>query len=277
MSVVVSSGFRFLSCDLFEIHGAVSDWRTVLASMHEKRIAATLADWCVSMIDGHADDGRVHDDCRGRSPLSFAWSEMNRRRKEILAGGYRDPEVDFDFEISILPFEGAVYGMVFTEQADWQEAWRAQGVSADFAYWDNSDRPEGVTSADWADRARVWSGILGSNAAGSPGMSGFTAQCVDRLQAPEAAAVLAAAPSVEERIDSRARTVALHRLMEIEMEKRSGNRSPASYMEAFSAAESVLRGTEAGRIILDAERSRLRPLLSAELSVQDLTRTFPAT
>jgi hypothetical protein len=50
------------------------------------------------------------------SPMAEAWSDLMGRANDIVKPGRRDPSVDFDFEVTLFPFDDAILGISFTEQ-----------------------------------------------------------------------------------------------------------------------------------------------------------------
>src|SRR3546814_10315192 len=113
----------------------------------------------------------------------------------------RVPQVDFDFEMTLHPFKGRVYGIAFSEQSDWLAAWMQKPGVEPFAYWDHTDPDEGLSRAEWRRRGRIWSAILDRNG-GTPAMSGFTAQCTPpHAPSPKPAEVVRQVASFEDRLN----------------------------------------------------------------------------
>lgn len=258
MSTKILNGFRFRSSDLFEIHAIISQWRIILAERHRSDLAALMADMCTDVIDRNAIKPAKF---AGKVPYSEVRSEIRTRQKEILGSGSRDPEVDFDFEISVLPHDGAVYGMVFSERQSWIDLWMAQDGVEEYGYWNHVDRPDGVSAAEWKSRAETWNGILRANPAGTPGMAGFTAQCADRFNRPEAEQIMTSMPTFEARVARQAKSAAVERVYVRMEEEKVDMSNPLSVLMKI---DRWLAGD--GAHVLDEERARVETVLSREVS-----------
>lgn len=269
MSTKIYTGFRFRSHDIFDIQRLVAEWRLELASIHRAELASLLAGMCAETIDRNAINPERN---AGRNPFREARQEVRTRQREILGSGHRDPEVDFDFEIAILPYDGRVYGMVFSERSRWVDLWMEKEEVEDFSYWDNSDRPDEVSEKDWKARRMVWDGILRANDAGTPGMSGFSAQCTDRMLQPRLEEVMESIPSLESRVTARSRESAMDSVYHTMREQ--------GRLEEDDNPFSVLRKIERwldgdGAHILKSERSRVTQLLSGSITAEMLTSALP--
>lgn len=144
MSTCIYQGFR-LSTDSFaealRLVEAFRPWVTQQAEKQLDAVMANLAGTGKSASEAH----RVWRDLRTQS------------RKE----GIREPEVDTDFSISLIPVNGGLLGIVFTEHYDWYTAWCTQPGVEEFSYWDNSDGPENLDAVSWQARKQAWQALSG--------------------------------------------------------------------------------------------------------------------
>jgi hypothetical protein len=258
MSTKIHHGFRFRSRDLFEIHEMIARWRVVLADQHRADLAALVAGMAADTVDRNIIRP---ERASGGTPYRIAREEIRTRQKEILGSGSRDPEVDFDFELSILPFGGAVYGMAFCERPRWIDLWMEQGAVDDFSYWNNTDRPDGIAEDEWEERGRIWHDLLLAHPAGTPGMAGFTAQCADRMLQVSAEDILEALPSFEARVARQARNEAVNAVYVRMKEEGKDMSNPFS---VYSKIERWLGGE--GSRLLEEERGRVAGLLAREIT-----------
>lgn len=267
MSTKIYTGFRFRSHDLFEIHGLIARWRQTLAKLHRVELAALIAGMCAETIDRNVTEpGRN----AGKHPYREAREEIRTRQKEILGSGCRDPEVDFDFEVSVLPHDGAVYGMIFSERSRWIDFWMEQEGVEDFSYWNNVDRPSDISQGDWKARSETWSAILRSNAAGTPGMAGFSAQCTDRRVQPDLAEIIDQLPTFEDRLSKQARSAATT-LVYYKMKDEGANLD--NPLETIGRIERWLN--REGAHIVQEEMQRLSRLLARQIDADMLTSELP--
>lgn len=257
MSTKIYSGFRFVPSDLNEIHALLMAYRpAVKAAVHAAQcrfLATTAAD----IIDKAALNGGLAGE-----PLSIAHDEMRRRQKEVRTTGYRDPEVDFDFKLAVMPYGERVYGIVFCEQREWQSAFYGQTWVEHWPYWDNTDEPEGVSRRQWANRGKVWDTILAGDEWDRPVGCGFSYDFEPPPRWPDADDVLAFVPSHADRVER----FAGMRVMDAEFRRLineagidAGSRES---MQFVFAAEKNVRGPK-GKALRKAERERIAALLPA--------------
>jgi hypothetical protein len=270
MSTKIYTGFRFRSHDIFDVQRLVAEWRIELASIHRNELATLLAGMCAETIDRNAVNPERN---AGKNPFREARQEVRTRQKEVLGSGLRDPEVDFDFELAILPHDGRIYGMVFSERSRWVDRWMELDGVEDFSYWDNTDQPDEVSEEDWDARGEVWDSILRANPAGTPGMSGFSAQCTDRMLQPDLGEVMEHIPSFEARVAARARECAMDSVYAA-MKEKERLEEDANLFSVLRKIERWLDGE--GAHVLESERSRVTQLLSGSITAEMLTSTLPA-
>lgn len=278
MSTKVYNGFKFKSSDMIDIHTAIMDFRMELEALHLRALAELYAKLAVQMIDKAAMVPGKH---AGESPLVKAWENVITRQKEIKKTGGRDPDVDFDFSLSILPFRGEVYGIVYTEKSAWRDLWLEKDFVEDFSYWNNSDRPEGLSKDDWKHRSDVWHDMFGTGIFTVPAMCGFNADCTRESLHPSSEDVLAAVPSFEDRVLYHAinevagaefgrRKAAMERDTPEEEQKFI----PSHYFGMVTDARRWLT-TEDGKLAVEAEVSRLRTILPPEITREILIGHLP--
>lgn len=95
-----------------------------------------------------------------QKPLHQAWCEMDDRRREIARTKRRDPLVDIGLELWLFPRRLDTLVIVRSEQPgliDWFDRLR---FVDDHCWWDNADRPDGVSSKEWAARQKDWTRVL---------------------------------------------------------------------------------------------------------------------
>lgn len=107
----------------------------------------------------------------GGSHLDAARGTLESRQTVIRATRRRDPGADYEFELVLIPQEGRLFAITYTEQPGFLKAWGALPEVSYFGYWDNAGPEEGVSEADWNDRERIWGGIFGAGVA--PAEAGY--------------------------------------------------------------------------------------------------------
>ncbi|CAO4140675.1 hypothetical protein LPLAFNJD_LOCUS751 [Methylorubrum aminovorans] len=257
MSTKIYSGFRFVPSDLNEVHTLLSLYRSeVKDAVHEAKcrfLAGAAAD--------HIDKAALKGEPAGE-PLGAAHDEMRRRQKEVRTTGYRDPEVDFDFKLSVMPYGECVYGIVFCEQRAWQSAFLAQPWVEHWPYWNSTDRPEGVSRREWAKRGETWNAILAGDEWDRPVGCGFGYDFEPPPRWPQGEDVLAYVPSHADRV---ARFASM-RVMDAEfrrlLDEAGVSLQARECMQYVIQAEQNVRGPK-GDHLRRAEGERIAPLLPA--------------
>lgn len=210
-------------------------------------------------------------DANHGGPLATAWAQVADRQRQIERSRYRDPQVDFDFDIDLFSHGGRLYGIVRSERQAWIDLWMARKDVEEFGYWDCSDPPSGISEKAWKQREAIWDAIMPS---GIPARSCWTASLVDKLQdigLDDLHLVLDELPSFTERVDRVARGICLNnRFREL-----AEAAPPAiwSSVPMFEVAEWA-RGPE-GQAAMQDLRDMVTPLLKAELTVDDLLNGVP--
>jgi hypothetical protein len=100
---------------------------------------------------------------KGISPeyrLHNALIDLDDRRHRIQKSQHRDPLVDFDFEIYLFPAGSKTLCMVNCEQRELLNWFDDLPWVSEYAYWDNSDRDDSVTAAEWRSRKKAWNEVL---------------------------------------------------------------------------------------------------------------------
>ncbi|NTF17813.1 hypothetical protein G6L37_05320 [Agrobacterium rubi] len=265
MSTKIYNGFKLREHDMARIHQILMDWRTELRLLHQQAASRFIAEIATNMIDEETLEPGCH---KGETPFTKGLSLLWDMQAEVKKTQRRNPVVDFEFCISLLPFEGGIYGIAYTEQHAWRDLWMSKPFVEDFAYWDNTDKPDEVSEADWDERGRVWDAILASAILTAPSMAGFSADCTHETLFPEIGGVMEMVPSFEDRSSRRAKFnvvgAEIDRLRRQEIE-----RNPAS-TRMFAIEGMDWFQSDAGRAVFQAEKDRLRSILHADLTKEML-------
>ena len=126
MSTKIYNGFRFKDTDLLAVYKLVMEWRLELMPLHERAVHRFIAEIACNLVD---DESISPSSTEGTAPLLKGMSILWKMQEDVRKTLRRNPAVDFDFSLSILPHDGRVYGIVFTEQQDWLRLWMARPVA----------------------------------------------------------------------------------------------------------------------------------------------------
>lgn len=120
--------------------------------------------WVVKQAQKKLDDFMRNSMASGLTQQA-AWGNWMDRRARMDKTLERDPAVDTDFNICIIPAEdtplgSALLGIVFTENPAWFKHWLKQAYIKEYGYWNSTDRPRRVSAREWVERHDVWNGAL---------------------------------------------------------------------------------------------------------------------
>lgn len=261
MSTKIYNGLRFVSTDLYEIHQQFMDWRKRIHELTDEYENKMIALKVVQIIDRQTI---IETDEPIKNPMSHVWNEITDAQQEIKKTGRRQPAVDFDFEVSLMPHKGRVYGIVFCEQGPWVREFMAQNWVEEFGYWNNTDPPEDMDEAEWDIRGEIWNDVLQNKA---PAQVGFTASCTRPYSWPSREAVLAAIPSLDDRVRYLAKDIVFARKSK-ELYPKDVEPKKIGFEWLFRT-EDYLKSDE-GKAEIAEEAKRIEPLLKRELTVVDI-------
>lgn len=196
MSVVIRSGIIFPGADLSRTYDLLERFALRIAALTADELATFLAKHACRKLDAACAGGP--DD--GRAPLSSAWDEIDRGRKAEREG-LRHPLTDFEFRVDLFPVGSNVYGMVRTERSHWFDCLLSEHAPdvREYAYWDNTDRPDEIAASEWRSREKVWDRISNTMIRGRTS-GGCTIDLSRRLDAPKPAQLMAKLPDLATRI-----------------------------------------------------------------------------
>lgn len=263
MSTKIYDGIIFRSTDLLEIHHQIMTLRPVIRDLGRVETLAFYAREATQVVDARATTGKGGKE--GQCALAGIWLDLTDRQNEIKRTGRRDPEVDLEFTIVLLPHAGRVYGMYFTERRDWAKALVGEDRIAEaYPYWNNTDPPDGIPCEEWDARGELWREILAADPDGRPGQCGFTVEIFPPSFWPDPEDILPFIPDRTTRLRNAARAIVLNRLVK-PMYAAGEKPDPVQF---FYAAEKVLR-TDEGKAMLAEEEMRLDGILP-EITVETL-------
>jgi hypothetical protein len=198
MSTTIYNGFMFVQPTLEAVLEDLLNLQKELHPVAEKLYGKTLVEMATACLDERYLTGKKPEE----HPWGHAMSEISKRQKEVRATRYRDPAIDWDFNISVIPFQRdgrtCILGLPFTDQDKFLKVLQKKPWYTDYAYWDSTDPDEKVPEADWKQRERDWDQALGDAA---PSERGFSFQVVSnhRVLPPAAKGMLRMQPSVAKR------------------------------------------------------------------------------
>lgn len=271
MSTKIPNGYCLNNLCFYDVALLAENFRATIAKLSTELLTRRMATICTSIIDNsqvgnilpYADEF-INAGLEQSSLVSGAFDVCQRKHTQVLATGRRDPVFDLDCEVVFLPRPEKILCLLIAEQDSYHDAWRkAPGVEP-YPYWNNTDRPDDISDAEWKRRGEEWDQALKNRFVS---LSGFSCRCVGRYLSPPAIeAVLQAVPNREERIDALAREF----VRDSRMQSRFGELwrvggSPAKIMKALRETEGWM-ATDEGQAALSVERERLAWMLPPDIT-----------
>lgn len=171
MSTKIFNGFRFAPMEFGELDLELTQWKERVKTLTIETASGYMAKTVISKLDGAISKGEAVPE----RLFGNVWADMHDRQREIKKTQRRDPPVDFEFEIVIIPDGNTFYGLYYTEQGKWADEFRDQPYIQDYSYWNNTDKPDEVTDAEWEERELTWNRLLPRVT--TPAQRGYTVTC----------------------------------------------------------------------------------------------------
>ena len=256
MSTKIYYGFEFVGVDMHQIHQHLMEFREELAPLVKEKCVKRCMWKVVSWLDRLSCGLKTEPESFSSGLMVQAHDEMRDEFREFEDSLYRNPLIDYTFDISILFGGGKILGIPFVEQRDFRELWLSKPFIAEYGYWNNTDRLEGLTQEEWDVRGDVWEEALPG--VGVPAMCGFTAQLVDAYYGYDivrASEVLEVLPSLDERVKYLVSDVIRYEHMQNECDEIT----VSNVCRVVAGSERWLR-TEEGQEVFKKKAEELIPL-----------------
>lgn len=179
MSTKIYNGYKFkepLSLD--ELHGFCIRLRDKVKPIAEDLYFQTFFRIYFEVLDknqfGMYDEAMYFLSKEGGN-LEFGIDRyLMKRMRHIKISEERDPDVDFEFSITILPLKsGEVLVLLYTEKGELRKAFATMPEIEEYHYQDQSDKPERISKKAWDKRRDDWQAALGGDGWGIPLEHGF--------------------------------------------------------------------------------------------------------
>lgn len=83
----------------------------------------------------------------------------------------RDPLYDWGCHLSAIPHKTGVYVLLYAEQNAYHDLWQALPEVEDYAYWNHTDPPDGMSQARWERRRQRWDALMPDGVSSHAGMT----------------------------------------------------------------------------------------------------------
>ena len=274
MSTKIHHGYQLTPRNL-TLQGAQNIVFRVMAPVRAKA-KSIIVEWIAARTVTKLDLAAAGVEACKRSPLSEAWGEFEERAGKVRRTQERDPEIDISFTVCLIPRGDRTLALVYTEQDEFRKIWERTPGVAEYAYWNNSDRPKFVSEAHWKKREEDWDDALKMNSGMVPSQVGFSMEAFGSYNTPfpEAGDVLKRIGrfSFQKRVESVARRILRDKFFKAESKDKKID--PSQAIEILTKFEDWAEN--AGQAELKAKREELALKLKRNLTFEDIVERDPS-
>lgn len=141
MSTKIYKGFRLKVSTFAEALALINQFRPWVVHAAEAVMDASLAEF---------------EACKKEPDANTYQLWLTLRENLLRDRGLRVPTIDTDFSLTLIPSEQGLLGVAYTEHEDWYRQWCSHPGVEEYAYWDNADRPDGISELEWEARGLAW-------------------------------------------------------------------------------------------------------------------------
>lgn len=191
------TGFRIHTNDFTVVYETVMAFQKKLKPQQENKINTFMANMASTKFD-RIWLGLDQADTKKLSAATYALNEFRQALKNMREHE-RHPLADTDFNMSLTPHNGYVYGMVFTEEYRWFKSWLKQPGVEEYSYQNQTDKPNHITAKAWQERAETWCAVLDKMPGSVPAGASFSFESNANNTVVPIKKIIAHIPSLTER------------------------------------------------------------------------------
>ncbi len=170
MSTKIYNAFKLPTTSFSAIRMAVAELREqalscALQTIKAKALADALERFDLACLAGTLES-------EPRDFLGEAFAAIFNEIQEFKSSPYRNPGIDTSLSLCFFPRSKDTLGMAFADNPTLLELVKTLPGWQDYSYWNNTDRPDHVSAAQWSARRVAWNKALPGT--GVPAEQGFT-------------------------------------------------------------------------------------------------------
>ena len=279
MGTRICNGYKLNKMTLLQLHDFSKRVRASLTDtfimLHDRQMAELCAeildDYAAYPYDSFLEKAKsLNKNFHGESALILAHQTMLEHMDKVRNSNKSDTEYDFECEFSVHPIRGKILMMLFTEQPEYTQIIESMPEVSEYYYYDE-EPPTGISQKEWDRRQADWDKALGMNSGslnknGIPSYNGFMVRCVDTHRLASIEEVLAAMPSLDERVNRIATNNVAHKYLK---SKSKGNVNDGGAVLKVMEAIRYTKSAEGSKELV-AESERIKNMLKPEYTSLDL-------
>ena len=282
MSTKIYNGYRLPKMDNIKLMSFLGKVKSKIDVIHKKLWNQCVAQQATTLIDLNAlgekkqviellkksDRYNSKENWTEFCPKWVAYDSIRERIKKVAETSLRDPEIDFDFHLCLIPTKTQILALLYTEQNEMTKAWESFKEVSSYYYFNNSDRPDKVSVAEWNKRKRDWDKALGAD--GIPGTKSLQYHPIDKFfPFPSYEDIKAYIPSLNDRAFMHAEDAAFQEFVNTskdkEIKKKAENRQFVSLIMDFRG----YRKNPEGKKLMDKHVKKIKSVLKKRLVKSD--------
>lgn len=287
MSTKIYDGFRLRTPSIRALNAILQTAREQLSERCQEEFlemygqyVAAYADARIAGIKITAQVGRKRYDRMPEYvdattfPSGIAWQEFWDAQSNIRLTHERNPSYDFECEISLYPGSPWTFAIIYSEPSRaYRDVWAEIPGVEPYAYWDNTDKPEELSSRAWKRRGDQWNKRLATKSLDWTLNGEYGAP-----MPPRGDDLLLCMPTLEKRLARIASHIADHDrlpdwVLPNAVEGEPKKEPPRDWFGNFIKWKT----SPERKAVIAEEIERLRGILPATLSLDDLIRQTVAT
>lgn len=209
-------------------------------------------------------DQNFLDQSLNQTPLNLMsklWNDILDRQKQITVTNFRDPEIDFEVQLCLIPLKTKLLVLYWGEREEFLKTWKSTPGVQEYHYQNSTDRPENISSYEWRKRKNDWASALPNS--GNPKDNGLVFTLVDnKIFPPRFEEFMEFIPSLEQR----AASLAKHLVLQDKMKILS---SSLEVMAAYMQSSSWLR-SEDGKAAIELKTNEIKSKLKPQIDKVDV-------
>jgi hypothetical protein len=268
MSTKIYTGFALPSLTTKQAMGLLGSLRPSIQALVDQKHRKLLAARIVEYVDGYVLARHLKEtlapavaEREGKMAYFECTHRLQEEQEKCRGGMRREPLIDCDVELGLymLPRSGKIIGIAYEERVGALEHLLSVPGVEEFAYFNNTDRPDELSAREWSRRARIWTQVLRDTESARFSMRWQPEPLLPRDMKPFI-------PSLDERAKKAAANYVTHTQLQKDW--------PIEHRDDFSGAMRVLRKVELALKDPASELSKEAAVLAARftsLLVPDLS------
>lgn len=174
MSTKIYDGFIVKNKTLEQLHKEINKFRQELKPFVANKYALLNAFLSVNQYD-RVTMGEI--EVPKYSYVSESYYEMVKEKKLCKEKNWAC-SYDFTFNMTLHPIGQKLLGITFARHGEMEKMWLDKPFIEEYCYFDNSDKPDEISSTEWRQRRKDWDKALPGYCC-VPVMCGYTVELVE--------------------------------------------------------------------------------------------------